>query len=219
MFSNLYTTIYGLSSFNCVAFVFQIIICPPQCEQSACGPHLFQCHSGSQCVSNTQVLNSTLSSEHSQNFTKFLTIKQIFSRCSIKQNYFLNQVCNGANNCEDGSDERSMNVFVLKQQNQRTEIFALQQFYTSGLLSAILQLLLHLHLVFLLPSLTWDLLPPRLGYIVGVLPAHFSILFWFSLGLFLRWYATRHFRFLLGFFLRWYTTFFETTWYGAGGFS
>ena len=154
-------------------------------------------------------------------------MKQIFSRCSIKQNYFLNQVCNGANNCEDGSDERSMNVFVLKQQNQRTEIFALQQFSTSGLPSAILQLLLHLHLVllhpsllvFLLPILTWDLLPPRLGYIVGVLPAHFSILFWFSLGLFLRWYATRHFRFLLGFFLRWYTTFFEITWYGAGGFS
>ena len=28
----------------------------PQCEQSTCGPHLFQCQSGSQCVSNTQVL-------------------------------------------------------------------------------------------------------------------------------------------------------------------
>merc|ERR1712233_133989 len=28
-----------------------------QCEQSTCGPHLFQCQSGSQCVSNTQVCN------------------------------------------------------------------------------------------------------------------------------------------------------------------
>merc|ERR1719180_386336 len=28
-----------------------------QCEHSTCGPHLFQCQSGSQCVSNTQVCN------------------------------------------------------------------------------------------------------------------------------------------------------------------
>jgi len=28
-----------------------------QCEQTTCGPHLFQCQSGSQCVSNTQVCN------------------------------------------------------------------------------------------------------------------------------------------------------------------
>ena len=26
-----------------------------QCEQDTCGPHLFQCQSGGQCVSNTQV--------------------------------------------------------------------------------------------------------------------------------------------------------------------
>ena len=63
----------------------------PQCEQSTCGPHLFQCQSGSQCVSNTQVLKY----QTPRYFLKFVTLLNL-----------LNQVCNGASNCKDASDER-----------------------------------------------------------------------------------------------------------------
>ena len=69
---------------ECIYFVLAtcllpitICICPgsPQCEQSTCGPHLFQCQSGSQCVSNTQVLcSNTKKSCFSQIFSSFLTL-------------------------------------------------------------------------------------------------------------------------------------------------